>query len=272
VFRLSYFRDKPEAFYALARELYPDGARYRPTCTHWFIKLLQDRGCLLRNVTQNIDGLDLATGLSVGEHVVQAHGGFDRAACIECEAEGDAVQVRAEIMAGRIPRCTNCYDGLVKPAITFFGESLPEAFAKAAKEDLPVCDLLIVIGTSLQVQPFGGLINLVGDHVPRILINREPVGELMPRALQDAEYQAWRERLDYVSPDSCMREQIRQELARILQRVGGFQFRAHPERDIFLPGECDASVRHLAALIGDAWATQLEALVQAGAKTTPKQD
>jgi NAD-dependent deacetylase sirtuin 2 len=266
IFRMSYFRDKPQAFYTLARELYPDGTRYRPTCAHWFIRLLQERGRLLRNVTQNIDGLEQLAGLRHDEHVVQAHGGFDRAACIECDTVCPSDEVREAIMEDRIPRCDahgGACNGLVKPSIVFFEESLPEAFHRTATQDLPACDLLLVMGTSLKVQPFSGLINLVGANVPRIVINRERVGELMHRALENDEYQAWRDRLDHLPPGSSMRDKIQQELAALRRRIGGFEFDARPERDIFIKGDCDAGVRQLAALIGDEWITRLEQLVQA---------
>lgn len=61
VFELRYFQKHPEAFYQLARELMP-GA-YKPTATHHFIRLLHDRGQLLRCYTQNIDSLEAAAGL-----------------------------------------------------------------------------------------------------------------------------------------------------------------------------------------------------------------
>ena len=60
--------------------------------------------------------------------------------------------------------------------IVFFGEPTPIRMAKLAKEDFRKCDLLIVAGTSLQVQPFASMINLVPGYVPRMLFNRDPVG------------------------------------------------------------------------------------------------
>jgi NAD-dependent histone deacetylase SIR2 len=65
---------------------------------------------------------------------------------------------------------------LVKPDITFFGESLPARFF-AARSQVPEADLVIVLGTSLTVYPFAGLPGLVRRDVPRILINRDRVGD-----------------------------------------------------------------------------------------------
>lgn len=73
-----------------------------------------------------------------------------------------------------IPLC-EC-GGYVKPDIVFFGESLPPRFVNFSRQDCGKADLLIVMGTSLKVYPFAGLINQVPRFCPRLLINRELVG------------------------------------------------------------------------------------------------
>ncbi|KAJ1806338.1 NAD-dependent protein deacetylase sirtuin-2, partial [Coemansia sp. RSA 2599] len=70
---------------------------------------------------------------------------------------------------------------LVKPDITFFGEGLPSRFFDLLEQDFAKCDLLIVMGTSLLVQPFASLVNDVSSSVPRLLINRVRVGEAKVR-------------------------------------------------------------------------------------------
>jgi NAD+-dependent protein deacetylase sirtuin 2 len=66
---------------------------------------------------------------------------------------------------------------IVKPDITFFGEELPDEFMSNYTSDFANCDLLIVMGTSLQVQPFGSLSELVRRDCPRLLINNQLVGD-----------------------------------------------------------------------------------------------
>ena len=68
------------------------------------------------------------------------------------------------------------YSQLVKPDITFFGERLPQRFFDLRLSDFAKCDLLIVMGTALQVAPFRDLVKFVGPEVPRLLINRHLVG------------------------------------------------------------------------------------------------
>ncbi|KAI9337940.1 NAD-dependent protein deacetylase sirtuin-2 [Obelidium mucronatum] len=92
-----------------------------------------------------------------------------------CGREYTQEWVRDHVFDDRIPECSFC-EGIVKPNITFFGESLPNRFHAMYPTDLGSADALIVIGTSLKVHPFAGLINKVGPKVPRLLINMEAVG------------------------------------------------------------------------------------------------
>ncbi|KAI8987422.1 DHS-like NAD/FAD-binding domain-containing protein [Mycotypha africana] len=171
VFDIDYFVERPEPFYALAKELYP--GKYLPTKTHYFVKLLHEKGLLLRNFTQNIDTLERMTGLD-DKYIIEAHGSFATASCVECKTKADSHYVKENALKGQVPRCKEC-DQLIKPDITFFGENLPKKFFKHLT-DFECADLLIVIGTSLQVQPFASLIDRVPDFVPRLLINRELAG------------------------------------------------------------------------------------------------
>lgn len=171
VFDIGYFRENPEPFYTLAHELYP--GRYRPTITHAFIRLLQEKGVLLKLFTQNIDCLEREAGVR-DDKIVEAHGSFARQSCIECKSAYPDDEIKRHIDAKEIPRCHEC-GGLVKPEIVFFGEQLPEAFF--ANRMLPSqADLCIVMGTSLTVQPFASLPQMTREQTPRVLINKERVG------------------------------------------------------------------------------------------------
>ncbi|KAI9504216.1 Sirt2 histone deacetylase, partial [Coemansia spiralis] len=175
IFSIDYFRRYPKPFYVLAKELYP--GQFIPTTSHFFVKLLAQKGLLKRHYTQNIDCLERVAGID-SEHIVEAHGSFHMAHCIKssCNKEYSQGWVKEMIMQDKIPRCASC-KSLVKPDITFFGEGLPSRFFNLLEDDFSSCDLLIVMGTSLLVQPFASLINEVKAHVPRLLINRMRVGE-----------------------------------------------------------------------------------------------
>jgi NAD-dependent histone deacetylase SIR2 len=164
VFDISYFRRNPLPFYALAHELYP--GKYRPTITHYFIRLLSDKGLLFKLFTQNIDCLEREAGVP-GHKIVEAHGSFARQSCIDCKTAypedlmKEAIQ-RKEVPYCKMPQC----NGLVKPEIVFFGEQLPEAFLENIAI-LPAADLCIVMGTSLSVHPFASLPSLCSMGIPR---------------------------------------------------------------------------------------------------------
>ncbi|KFV65025.1 hypothetical protein N307_14987, partial [Dryobates pubescens] len=163
IFELMYFFANPKPFFTLAKELYP--GNYRPNYAHYFLRLLHDKGLLLRLYTQNIDGLErggAAGGPGPGEPGSPA-----------------LLLLQGDVMAGRVPQCPTC-SGLVKPDIVFFGEELPQRFLLHLA-DFPLADLLLVIGTSLEVEPFASLAGAVGSSVPRVLINRELVGPFAQR-------------------------------------------------------------------------------------------
>lgn len=105
VFDIEQFRDDPTVFYSVARDILPSTKKFSPT--HAFIRLLQDKGKLLTNYTQNIDNLEDHAGID-SEKLVQCHGSFATASCQECryQVKGDAIF--ADIKAGIVPRCSQC--------------------------------------------------------------------------------------------------------------------------------------------------------------------
>ncbi|XP_057883090.1 NAD-dependent protein deacetylase sirtuin-3, mitochondrial isoform X2 [Melospiza melodia melodia] len=171
IFELGYFFVNPKPFFTLAKELYP--GNYRPNSAHYFLRLLHDKGLLLRLYTQNIDGLERVAGIPP-DRLVEAHGTFATATCTVCQRNFPGEDFRGDVMGDRIPRCPVC-TGVVKPDIVFFGEQLPPRFLLHLT-DFPMADLLFVIGTSLEVEPFASLADAVRSSVPRVLINRELVG------------------------------------------------------------------------------------------------
>lgn len=131
---------------------------------------------LHRHYTQNIDTLEHIARISP-EKIVEAHGSFYTNHCLTCRQSYTKEWMKGEIFADRIPTCNapEC-GGIVKPDIVFFGESLPAKFHDSIDEDFDDCDLLVIMGTSLEVQPFASLPDRVGDSCVRLLVNREVVG------------------------------------------------------------------------------------------------
>ncbi|CAO1616075.1 unnamed protein product [Sympodiomycopsis kandeliae] len=183
IFEISYFQSKPQPFFTLSKELYP--GNFQPTLTHYFFKLLNEKGKLLRVFTQNIDTLERLAGLPA-DRIVEAHGSFATSRCIRCKKKVAEEWMKEKCMKGEVAYCpdSTCRQrtdggkgGLVKPDIVFFGEGLPDRFFTQLS-DLSKADLLITLGTSLQVQPFASLIDRVNPTCPRLLINLERVGDI----------------------------------------------------------------------------------------------
>lgn len=121
--------------------------------------LLKQLGWLLRVYTQNIDMMEFEVGLTE-EDIVECHGSCRQACCTQCLfriASKDAMETNfwSHVRQSRPPYCTVC-GSLLRPAVTFFGEAMPERFLMA-NQDLPSCDLVMVIGTSLVVYPVAAL-------------------------------------------------------------------------------------------------------------------
>ncbi|XP_047246668.1 NAD-dependent protein deacetylase sirtuin-2 [Girardinichthys multiradiatus] len=228
IFQIDYFKKHPEPFFALARELYP--GQFKPTICHYFIKMLKDKGLLRRCYTQNIDTLERVAGLE-GEDLIEAHGTFHTSHCVSfcCRKEYHLDWMKEKIFSDTIPKCEKC-SSLVKPDIVFFGENLPARFFTSMKSDFPRCDLLIVMGTSLQVQPFAGLVSRVSKSCPRLLINMEKAGEADP-------------------------------MLGLLSFGGGMDFDSDKAyRDVAHISTCDDGCLALADLLG--WKAELEELVK----------
>ncbi|XP_064121448.1 NAD-dependent protein deacetylase sirtuin-3-like [Macrobrachium nipponense] len=180
IFDIHYFMMDPRPFIALAQELYP-GVNYKPNIAHYFIRLLFENQKLQKLYTQNIDGLERMAGIPETK-LMEAHGTFATASCTLCSKIYPGEKVKEAILNGEVPLCleTKC-KGKVKPDIVFFGENLPMQFWNYHTE-VHFTDLLLVIGTSLEVYPFAGIADAVSRQTPRVLINRELVGSFGTRA------------------------------------------------------------------------------------------
>lgn len=225
IFTLNYFNRNPDAFYTFAKEIYP--GLHCPTPTHYFLKLLDDKKKLLRVYTQNIDSLENIAGLDKSK-IIAAHGNFDTASCINTGKKVDPEEVKKYILSGPDgwKKMQQKYGGLVKPDIVFFGENLPKRFFDNIDDDFSKCDMLIVMGTSLRVNPFASLIDKVSKHIPRLLVNREKVGVYSNNFLG----------------------------------LQGFQFDKQNSRDVALITDCDNGTRQLADKL--EWLNELEYLIK----------
>ncbi len=162
-------RDHPDRVWRFLRELDEILAAARPNPAHVAIAALEQLGLISQVITQNVDSLHQAAGST---RVIELHGSSRTLTCLVCGAR----YAREELLdtPDEPPRCLAC-QGVVKPDVTFFGEPLPAGAFQRADHAVRSCDLLVVVGTSAEVDPAARLPTLARHHGARIWeINPEP--------------------------------------------------------------------------------------------------
>ncbi len=199
------FHEQPERFYNWVRPLIRKTVHARPNRAHLVLAQMEARGRLRAVITQNIDSLHQLAG---SRRVLELHGHMRTATCLSCRYQADAGPLLAEVMnggySGTCPRC----GGLIKPDVVLFGEPIPYEALSAAQQEALACDVMLVVGTSLEVMPAADLPLLAKRRGARlILIN------LAPTPLDD--------QMDVVLREDVVK--ALQALWRALQKGGGFR-------------------------------------------------
>lgn len=146
----------------------------RPGRGHLALARLAREGRMPAVITQNIDGLHQASGLTDSQ-VIELHGNGSYATCLDCGLRHELGPIRVAFEAsGRPPLCEAC-DGLVKSATISFGQAMPQEAMRRAAALAQDCDLFLAIGSSLVVFPAASLPVLAKRAGARlVIINREP--------------------------------------------------------------------------------------------------
>lgn len=153
ILSLDCFRRDPGIFYAWAREFVYRLAEFHPSAVHRGLAELEKQGLLGEVITQNIDLLHQQAG---SQKVCEIHGSPASHHCRQCRAMYPYAEIAPLVMAGEIPRCRNC-GGVIKPDIVFYGENLDESNLNHAFAAMAASDLVLVLGSSLTVQPAASL-------------------------------------------------------------------------------------------------------------------
>ena len=166
---LAAFRRRPEAFYRWIRPMVHQITSAHPNPAHLALKKMEELGIVHTIITQNIDGLHSRAGST---RVIEIHGHFRTATCISCYRTASSEAVLNYLQGGEgVPTCGNC-GGTLKPDVILFGEQIPYAAMQSAYCETRRCDLMLVAGSSLTVEPAAGLPTLAKEHgASMILIN-----------------------------------------------------------------------------------------------------
>jgi len=173
---LSDFRENPDTrrqYWAERRERYPALRDTQPNAGHLALARLQSAGRLSYVVTQNIDGLHQKAG-SDPERTIELHGTAHRVQCLDCGASWPAEQIQDRLELEPLPDCEIC-GGMIRAATVLFGQVMPEDALRLAFAVARATDLMLVVGSSLVVQPAARLPQIAVSNGARLaIINNEP--------------------------------------------------------------------------------------------------
>jgi NAD-dependent deacetylase len=154
VAHIDAWRADPERFWHFYGNRFQTLEDKRPNGAHRALVELERRGALDAVITQNIDMLHRRAG--TGE-LIEVHGTIEHSSCLTCGAQYPLAEVRDRLAGDPlgVPRC-DCGAPL-KPDVVLFGEWLPEAALDRAYELAAAADLLLCVGSSLEVHPIAQL-------------------------------------------------------------------------------------------------------------------
>ena len=145
-----------------------------PNRGHYAVAHLVSEGRASSVITQNVDNLHQDSGLA-DDAVIELHGNASYAKCLSCETRYEMADLEQQYrVSGNVEPCGRC-GGIVKSATISFGQAMPEAEMMRAQAETEACDLMIVLGSSLQVYPAAGF----PEYAKRLgaklaIVNREP--------------------------------------------------------------------------------------------------
>ena len=160
---INYFEDDPKGFMNVVHQrlLFADKT---PNPVHYWIAELENKGKSLGVITQNIDGLHEDAG---SKNIDEIHGTLNRFYCLNCGKK----YTKSYVIEHDLIYCEDCGKA-IRPDIVLYGEMLDQSAVFSALNKIQEADTVIVLGSSLVVQPAAGFIsNFTGDNL--VIINRD---------------------------------------------------------------------------------------------------
>lgn len=157
-------------YWEMRREMIPEFLAAQPNAAHKALAGLQQLGKLQTVITQNIDGLHQTAG---NDDVIELHGTNLTASCLDCGKMWSIEDIQVRLEADDLdPECDRC-SGAIKPDTISFGQAMPQKEMNRAFEVAQGCDLMIMIGSSLEVQPAASIPGVAAQAGAKLIfINR----------------------------------------------------------------------------------------------------
>jgi NAD-dependent deacetylase len=154
VAHIDAWRRDPDRFWGFYAERFASLVDTRPNAAHEAVAELERRGLVRAVITQNVDRLHRLAGT---RRLIEVHGSIERSVCMECGGKVTLDRVRAMLQSNDgAPECPACIAPL-KPDVVLFGELLPERAMGEAQALAAEADLMLCVGSSLEVYPVAGL-------------------------------------------------------------------------------------------------------------------
>ena len=170
------FKKDPAKVWNMLKEMDRILVRARPNPAHYALAELEKQGMLLGVITQNVDNLHQAAG---SVNVIEYHGNAHRFVCLNCKGSWP----REALDFNETPLYCYC-GGLIKPDVVFFGEPIPEEAMYKANALALSSDLLLIIGSSMEVAP-ANMLPQVAKSTGAIIVENNLEHTRMSRVLTD---------------------------------------------------------------------------------------
>ena len=171
-FLKSTFMENPIYFYEFTKLF--DLSKVNATISHKFMNFMVHKNIVKYIYTQNIDGLEKKAKIPE-DKLVYAHGNFYNGHCGKCNRQIDIEKINEGVEKGEVYYCPEC-KGPCKPNVVFYGEGLPPRFFEKLS-DSKDADIIIIMGTSLKVNPFASIPYFTNPNAYILVFNMERVGE-----------------------------------------------------------------------------------------------
>jgi NAD-dependent deacetylase len=174
VAHIDVFRREPDRFWHFYGDRFATLQSKRPNPAHEAIAELEAMGLIRGVITQNIDRLHRAAGT---QNVIEVHGSIEWSVCLECGGRVEIAKVTQMLEEGvGAPECQACIS-VLKPDVVLFGELLPEEAMSDAYALASEADLILCVGSSLEVYPVAslpGVTREAGGKIALITQGRTP--------------------------------------------------------------------------------------------------
>jgi len=166
VAHIDAFHSDTARFWRYYRPRFHELGSKEPNSAHRAIAELEDRGLVSAVITQNIDRLH---GVAGSRRVIEVHGSIETSSCTSCGESVGIEEVDALFGDGEVAFCAGC-GGKVKPDVVLFGEFLPEQAMAEATALCEEAELVLCVGSSLEVFPVAGLPSVALNRGARLAI------------------------------------------------------------------------------------------------------